>query len=109
VSATGNLQPTNEVDVGSEVSGLVETVLVDDNDRVKNGQVLARLDVSKLQDQVVNARAALASADARVLQAAARQTAVNTRHLFVPGLITRPPSTRTGSTPMGQGPKVSRS
>lgn len=71
VSATGNLQPTNEVDVGSEVSGLVETVLVDDNDRVKNGQVLARLDVSKLQDQVVNARAALASADARVLQAAA--------------------------------------
>src|SRR5512144_3390734 len=47
VSATGTLQPTNQVDVGSEVSGLVETVLVDDNDRVKTGQVLARLDVSK--------------------------------------------------------------
>jgi HlyD family secretion protein len=71
VSATGNLQPTNEVAVGSEVSGLVEAVFVDENDRVKKGQVLARLDVSKLQDQVVNARAALASAEARVLQAAA--------------------------------------
>ena len=71
VSATGTLQPTNEVDVGSEVSGLVETVLVDDNDRVKMGQVLARLDVSKLNDAVVNAKAALASAEARVLQAEA--------------------------------------
>jgi HlyD family secretion protein len=71
VSATGNLQPINEVDVGSEVSGLVEAVLVDDNDHVRAGQVLARLDTSKLQDQVINARAALASAEARVLQAAA--------------------------------------
>ncbi len=71
VSATGNLQPTNEVDVGSEVSGLVEKVLVDDNDHVKTGQVLAQLDISKLEDQRVNARAALASADARVQQAAA--------------------------------------
>ncbi len=71
VSATGNLQPTNQVDVGSEVSGLVESVFVDDNDHVKTGQVLARLDISKLQDQVINARAALASAEAGVQQAAA--------------------------------------
>jgi HlyD family secretion protein len=71
VSASGNLQPTNEVEVGSEVSGLVEGVFVDDNDHVSTGQVLARLDVSKLQDQVVNARAALAAAEARVQQAEA--------------------------------------
>ena len=71
VSATGNLQPINQVDVGSEVSGLVESVFVDDNDHVKTGQVLARLDVSKLQDQVINARAALASAEAGVQQAVA--------------------------------------
>ena len=45
VSATGNLQPTNKVDVGSELSGIVDEVLVDDNDRVKKGQVLARLDL----------------------------------------------------------------
>jgi HlyD family secretion protein len=71
VAATGTLQPLNQVDVGSEVSGLVESVFVDDNDYVKKGQVLARLDVSKLQDSVVNVRATLASAEAVVLQAKA--------------------------------------
>lgn len=71
VSATGNLQPTNQVDVGSELSGLIEIVLVDDNDPVKKGQVLARLDTTKLSDQIAKSRAALASAEARVLQAAA--------------------------------------
>jgi HlyD family secretion protein len=71
VSATGNLEPTNQVDVGSEVSGLIEEVFVDDNDRVTSGQVLARLDTSKLHDAVVNSEAALAAAEARVLQSEA--------------------------------------
>ena len=71
VTATGKLQPLKKVDVGSEVSGLVEEVFVDENDYVKKGQVLARLDVSKLRDAVVNARAALTSAEAGVLQAKA--------------------------------------
>ncbi len=61
----------NEVEVGSELSGTVETVLVDYNDRVKKGQVLARLDLAKLQDQIAKAKAALASAEAKVLQTAA--------------------------------------
>lgn len=68
VSATGNLQPTNQVDVGSELSGTMDLVLVDDNDRVHKGQLLARLDLSKLNDQVAKSRAALAAADATVLQ-----------------------------------------
>jgi HlyD family secretion protein len=68
VSATGNLQPTNQVDVGSELSGIVDSVYVDDNDHVKKGQVLARLDVSKLQDAVSKSKASLASAQAQVLQ-----------------------------------------
>jgi HlyD family secretion protein len=71
VSATGNLQPTNKVDVGSELSGTIEAVLVDDNDRVKKGQVLARLDMAKLRDQAAKSRAAVAAAEARVLQAQA--------------------------------------
>lgn len=71
VSATGNLQPTNKVDVGSELSGTIEAVLVDDNDRVRKGQVLARLDTSKLRDQVAKSRALLASAEAKVMQARA--------------------------------------
>jgi HlyD family secretion protein len=71
VSATGNLQPTNQVDVGSELSGIVERVLVDDNDRVTRGQVLAQLDLSKLRDAVARTRASLAAAEAQVLQAQA--------------------------------------
>jgi HlyD family secretion protein len=74
VSATGNLQPTNQVDVGSELSGIVDTVLVDINDRVKKGQVLARLDVAKLNDQIAKSRAALLSAEASVRQADATLT-----------------------------------
>lgn len=71
VSATGNLQPTNKVDVGSELSGTIETVYVDDNDAVKKGQVLARLDLSKLNDQVERSRGTLGSAEARVKQTGA--------------------------------------
>jgi len=59
------------VDVGSELSGIVETVLVDDNDQVKKGQVLARLDVSRLKDQVIQSRATLEAAQAKVRQAQA--------------------------------------
>jgi len=71
VSATGNLQPTNKVDVGSELSGIVESVLVDDNDHVKKDQVLARLDVSRLTDQVARSRSTLEATQARVRQAQA--------------------------------------
>jgi HlyD family secretion protein len=71
VSATGNLQPTNQVDVGSELSGTMEGVFVDVNDKVKRGEILARLDVSRLQDQIANARGALAVAQAQVSLTAA--------------------------------------
>ncbi|MEK7704224.1 MAG: efflux RND transporter periplasmic adaptor subunit [Myxococcota bacterium] len=71
VSATGNLQPTNKVEVSSELSGIVTEVPVDENDRVKKGQVLAQLDLSKLRDAVTKSRANLAAAEAQVLQAQA--------------------------------------
>ncbi len=68
VSATGNLYPTNQVDVGSELSGIVEKVLVDENDHVTRGQVLAQLDLSRLSDQVVKSQAAVLAAEAQVAQ-----------------------------------------
>jgi HlyD family secretion protein len=43
------LQPTKSVDVGSELSGTLATVLVQENDQVKKGQLLAQLDTSKLK------------------------------------------------------------
>ncbi len=68
VTATGSLQPTNQVDVGSEQSGIVESVEVTYNDRVKVGQVLARLDPSILEAQVMQYKANLESAKAQLLQ-----------------------------------------
>jgi len=54
------------VDVGSELSGIIKSVEVDYNDRVKVGQVLARIDTSKLEAQVTQSKAALESAKAKV-------------------------------------------
>ncbi|MCC7242133.1 MAG: efflux RND transporter periplasmic adaptor subunit [Acidobacteria bacterium] len=68
VSATGNLKPTNTVDVGSELSGLVVSVFVDDNETVKRGQVLAQLDPQRLQDQITQSEATLAATQARLVQ-----------------------------------------
>ncbi|RJP92437.1 MAG: efflux RND transporter periplasmic adaptor subunit [Desulfobacteraceae bacterium] len=71
VTATGNLAPTNEVQVGSELSGIIDTVDADYNDQVTVGQQLAKLDTLRLDAEVLQAEAALASSQARVLQAKA--------------------------------------
>ncbi|ATY33659.1 efflux RND transporter periplasmic adaptor subunit [Sphingomonas psychrotolerans] len=71
VSATGKLAPTNQVQVGSELSGLVETVTVDVNDRVVKGQPLAVLDTSQLDDEITQGRAQLNAQQAQVAQAQA--------------------------------------
>ena len=69
VTATGALEAVTTVDVGSEISGLVESVLIDVNDRVTRGQVLARLDADRLQAEVVQAEANLTAARAALAQA----------------------------------------
>lgn len=74
VTATGTLQPTNKVDIGSELSGTVARVLVDVNDRVRKGQVLAELDTAKLRDQIARSRAGVQVAEAKVRQAEATRT-----------------------------------
>ncbi|MES1973176.1 MAG: efflux RND transporter periplasmic adaptor subunit [Pseudomonadota bacterium] len=68
VSATGKLAPTNQVQVGSELSGLVTKVVVDVNDRVVAGQPLALVDPSRFQDTVNQSKAALDAAIATVGQ-----------------------------------------
>ncbi len=69
VTATGSVQPTNQVDVSSELSGIVRNVLVDYNSPVKIGQVLAELDTDKLKATVDNSRAKLVAAKAKVAEA----------------------------------------
>ena len=74
VTASGTLQPTTQVAIGSELSGTVTRVSVDVNDRVKKGQVLVELDDARLRDQVTGSRAALAAAEAALAQSRASAT-----------------------------------
>ena len=57
VTATGSVQPVDEVEVGTQVSGLVSKIYVDYNSQVKKGQLLAELDKTNLQENVINATA----------------------------------------------------
>ena len=71
VAATGKLAPTNQVTVGSQLSGLVTKVVVDVNDRVTAGQPLALIDPEQLDDQIRQGNAQLAANQAQVNQARA--------------------------------------
>ena len=68
VSATGTLAPRDQVDVGAEVSGRIDSILVDFNDHVTKGQVLARINTDQLKAQRDQARATLAQAQATLAQ-----------------------------------------
>lgn len=68
ITATGALAPTVQVNVGSEESGLVDKVYVQNNDHVVKGQPLAQLDLSKLRDALVQSDATLQAAVATVAQ-----------------------------------------
>jgi HlyD family secretion protein len=92
VTATGTLQPTNTVSVGSELSGIMKSVEVDYNNRVKVGQVLARLDTSKLEAQITQSKAVLESAKASLEKAQttlvdAKRTMNRNKELVSKGLI----------------------
>jgi HlyD family secretion protein len=73
VSATGTIQPITQVDIGSEASGVVREVLVDENALVKTGEVLAILDTTRLEAQRARIAAQLQSAEARLTEANATQ------------------------------------
>ena len=66
VIATGILQPLNQVDVGTEISGTVDKIYADFNDHVKAGQVLARLDNKQLSARLRQSQASLELARAQV-------------------------------------------
>jgi HlyD family secretion protein len=74
VTATGRLQPVNQVDVGTEVSGTIESVEVDFNDLVVAGQILVKLDTEQLEAGFRQSKASLSLAQAGVLEANATLT-----------------------------------
>ncbi|SFO25038.1 HlyD family secretion protein [Mesorhizobium sp. NFR06] len=66
VSATGTLQPLTQVDISSELSGIVRSVAANENQQVKKGDVLATLDTAKLEVQIERATASAKAAAAAV-------------------------------------------
>ena len=69
VSATGTLEPLTQVDVSSELSGVVRSVAVEENQRVSEGDVLAELDTTRIRAQIERAQANVSAARARVIDA----------------------------------------
>ena len=65
VSATGEIQPVNTVNVGSQVSGTINNIFVDYNSRVKKGDVLLTIEPSVLEAQVREAEASLNSSESK--------------------------------------------
>ncbi|HEX2146259.1 MAG TPA: efflux RND transporter periplasmic adaptor subunit [Pseudorhizobium sp.] len=89
VTATGSVQPTDQVEISSELSGTIKAVNVTYNSLVRSGDVLAELDTNKLQADVENARAQLASARASVLKAESDVNSTRTTLDRLTGLANR--------------------
>ena len=65
VSATGTINPVNVVSVGAQVSGIIDKIYIDYNDKVKEGQLLAQIDKSLLIEDINSSEAKMAQAKAR--------------------------------------------
>ena len=65
VTATGEIQPLNTINVGSQVSGTIEAIYVDYNSKVQKGDVLLEIEPSVLQASVDEAKASLVSAESQ--------------------------------------------
>ena len=71
ISASGTLSPVTTVDVGTQVSGTIDSVFVDYNDNVYEGQLLAVLDTTLLKSSLISAEADLERSKAQLEQAEA--------------------------------------
>ena len=71
VTATGTMESVTSVDVGTQVTGIISNLLVDFNDQVSKGQLIAEIDKTVLQSELQSADATLASAKASFDYAAA--------------------------------------
>jgi membrane fusion protein, macrolide-specific efflux system len=67
VTATGTLQPRDYVDVGAQVSGQVENILIEVGDSVKQGQLLMEIDATQSQARVEANRANLRAQESQLI------------------------------------------
>ena len=74
ITATGTVETMRTIQVGSEVSGRLQSVLAEANDRVKKGQLLAVIDPEQLRASVSEGQAQILASEAAVVQARATLT-----------------------------------
>ncbi len=65
ITATGTVEPLKQINVGTQVSGVIKKIYVDFNSRVKQGQILAVLDKTPLLEQLASAKADLENAQSQ--------------------------------------------
>ena len=87
VTASGEIQPVNTINVGSQVSGTIENIFVDYNSVVKKGDVLLTIEPSVLQSNVDESKALLDSAKAELKYA--RSEYERNKSLYDDGFISR--------------------
>lgn len=64
ITATGTIEPVTKVEVGTQVSGIIDKIFVDYNSEVKKGQVIAELDKTNLLSELTSAQSNLANSEA---------------------------------------------
>lgn len=87
VTATGEIQPLNTINVGSQVSGTIEAIYVDYNSKVKKGDILLKIEPSVLQASVDEAYASLVSSESQ--RNYAKSEYERNKTLFDAGYISR--------------------
>ena len=85
VTATGTVQTIDQVDVGTQVSGVINNVYVDFNSQVKRGELLAEIDKSTLSAKLLQTKASLASAQNEFSYQ--EQNYNRTKRLFETGMV----------------------
>ncbi len=85
ISATGSIEPVTEVEVGTQVSGIIDKILVDYNSVVHKGQVIALLDRTNLLSELNSAKSQLASAKSDLAYQKANYKRV--KNLYDKGLV----------------------
>ena len=80
ITATGTIEPVTEVEVGTQVSGIIDKIYVDYNSEVHKGQVIAELDKTNLLSELASAQSNLANAQASLTYQTANYKRYKTLH-----------------------------
>ena len=85
ITATGTIEPVTEVEVGTQVSGIIDRIYVDYNSIVQKGQVIAELDKTNLLSELVSTQSNLANAQSSLTYQTSNYNRYKT--LFEKGLV----------------------